>query len=517
VNSAKRENAWWLPLSLSALLYAALFYVRTQQAWALFGQVVDLYPIAQFLRGIPLDATTDQLRVVSYILLGMISILYLCAMCWAPRAVTSRDAQRRAYISWVVAPYVVLGLVSLILYPSVSAPLDTIDYTVYARIQLVHGGNPYAVPGNDYAGVEPLLQFAEAKQRPAVYGPLALYAGLPPVILGGGELLPSVLGFKILFFLMGLLGVWFIWTYHTRSVAIQSEEVIAAGVLVAWNPILHLVSHGEGHNDILMAVFFAASMVAVGMQKPIWAFVSWTMSFLVKFISAPLAVPLVVWTIRQDQTGGRSAGRRLALVGLILSTLLVSVAFAPFGPAAILQTVFSRYGGLVSSAGESKIAMLSALASGASSRLGMEWSAGALTAFIGLALPLSWILFTMLRGLTVREASAIAVVGVESFLFYLTFVSLPVYAQYVVTPVVLAGFLPARAQWHRAAVVVASLAFAWDSLYLVYPSNSFAPWENYLHQLSHLSAFLVLLTWIGLGLFRSLLHPATARVPSVQP
>ncbi len=484
---ANDQNAkFWLPLALGCLLYLGLFALRTAQARAVFGDRVDLYPLAAW-RTLPLDATPDQLRLASYLLLGLVALAYLFAIRAAPRL-----ASRDGFLKWVIAPYIVLGLSSLVFYPAVSAPLDTVDYTMHARIQLVHGNNPYLARGADYEGTEPLLRFAEAKQRPAVYGPVALYAGLIPALVGGGSLVASILAFKALFFSAGLLVLWLIWVYGAHMPDGHGGRAILSGVIVGWNPVLHLVSHGAGHNDILMALFLAGSVVAIGLHKPLWGFVGWTMSVLVKFISAPLVIPLVAWSARRAKTGDGLSGSRLALVGLALSGLIAAAAFAPYGPAGVLQTVTTRYAGLVDAAGTSKIGILANLASRLLSRIGIDWTSASLASVIGLALPLAWLLFTALRGWNVSDAAGFVRVAVESFLFYITFVSLPVYAQYVVTPLVLAGFLSARDKWHLAAVIVASLALVWDSLYLVYPARSYALWENILHQVSHASVLVVL-------------------------
>ncbi len=486
-----RHRVVLLPLGLSVLFYLAFYIVRTAQAHAAFGGMVDLYPVAAWI-GLSLDATPDQLRFASYLLLGLVALAYLMAIRMALRL-----AAKDEFLTWVIAPYIVLGMTSLVFYPAVSPPLDTVDYTMYARIQINHGDNPYLARGADYESTEPLLQFAEAKQRPAVYGPIALYAGLIPAVFGGGSLVASILAFKALFFSAGLLILWFIWVYGAHAAEGHAGRAIVSGVFVGWNPVLHLVSHGAGHNDILMALFLAGSVVAMGMRKPLWCFVGWTLSVLVKFISAPLVLPVVAWSARRARTSEGLSGGRLALVGLTLSGLITATAFAPYGFAGVTQTLTSRYGGLVNAAGTSKVGILAGLAARVLSQVGVDWTASALATVIGLALPAAWLLFTALRGWNVHDADGFVRVAVESFLFYITFVALPVHAQYVVTPLVLAGLLSAKDKWHLTAVIAASLALVWDSLYLVYPSRAYAPWEDAFHQVSHASVLFVLLVYCG--------------------
>ncbi len=483
------------PLGLGVVSYGMLYYVRTLQAWSEFGRTVDLYPLAGLVRSLELPAGADQLRWMSYTLFAIISVSYLWAVSLASNC-RMLQASSRDYYGWVVVPYLVLGLVSLVLYPAVSRPLDTVDGAVHARTELLRNENPYLTTGLAVKRDEPLVQFMEVKDRPLIYGPVHQYLSLLPAALGQGQLLPTILAFKSLYFLAGLSVLWLIWVFHSRLDSPDRQWALLSGVIVGWNPILHLVSHGEGHNDILMATLLAASIVAMGFQKTLLAFGGWAGSLLVKFVSAPLFFALLAWSCIHDTTAKLSKTLKLTAAGVLLSAAMMVVAFMPFGTAGLVQTVSSRYGSLVDSGGESKIAALSGLVSTISNHLGIPAEDASVAAWIGLIVPLTWGLFTAWRGCSVRCESDFVRVAVESLLIYVTFVSLPVYAQYVVTPVVLAGLLSAQDYWHRAAVIVASLALAWDSLFLVYLPPTLPGWELFLHRVSHFVVLSVFVAYV---------------------
>jgi hypothetical protein len=85
-------------------------------------------------------------------------------------------------------------------------------------------------------------------------------------------------------------------------------------------------------------------------------------------------------------------------------------------------------------------------------------------------------------------------VVIESYLVYVTLVALPAYAQYVITPALIVGFLVAG-NWHRAAVVLVSLAYLWDQFFIVYFPQKPLGWESGFHQASHVLIILIVLAY----------------------
>ena len=485
--------------------YIAFFYIRTLQARAWFGDIVDIYPVAASMRPIGglAGASQQSLRWLSYGLFGLIAGLYLLAL-WAvaKQKPGSRQELRRQYLGWVLVPYVLFGLLSLLLYPHYSRPVDTVDYTMQARVQYVYGENPYIVPGGAFADRDALAQHMEAKQRASVYGPAWQLMSLLPGMVGSGRLILSIVAMKVWVFAAGLLCLWLLWLYFDRAVPFLPQRpapALLGGMLLAWNPALHLISHGEGHNDIWMAVFLAAALALFACQRRLWAFVAWAASVLVKFISAPFGLALVVATFAAQASMQRAARARVIAAGLALSALLAAAVIAPFGPAAVLASVSGRYGDLIASGGDSKISLAAGLLARMLGKAGIQSSAAAIAPIVGLLLPLSWLLYGLLRSLWARDAERLAKVGVESFLIYLTFVAIPVYAQYTLPAVVLAAFL-ATGRWHRLAALLVSLALTWDSLFLVYLPPAYPAWEGYVHQLSHVVLVFVALLWLGASL-----------------
>jgi hypothetical protein len=495
-----KKHRLLFPLALSILSYALLFYVRTQQAWARFGAEVGTYPISGLLRAVSIPLSSDGLRWLSYGLFALTGIGYL----WGIKGVLhySPDAAASGqYVRWVVIPYLLLGLASLFLYPHLSTPTDTVDYTMHARIQVVQNANPYVVPGASYSSSEPLVAHMEAKQRPSVYGPVWQFLSLFPGVIGAGELLPSIFAFKVLFFIDGLVCLWLIWLFHSQPGIMEYRQLLVSGVIVGWNPILHLISHGEGHNDIAMAVFVAMMTVALTLKRPTFSLISWGASALVKFISAPLVIPLAFTLYRSSPESRTIARIKPILIGLAIVALLSIASTAPFGSVAILSNISSRYSGLVGAAGDSKVSIAAGLVSRMMSLVGGNVTPAESAPLIGFALPLVWLLFTCVRTLSVIDVNTCVRVALESFLFYVTFVSIPTYAQYAVTPVILAGFLFAG-RWHRLTAVAVSLALAWDSLFIVYLPPTYPAWEAILHQLSHVVVVAVFMAYLFVRMIR---------------
>lgn len=495
------------PFILSALAYLGFFYVRTQQAWNRFGELVDLYPVSRRLRLFfpSLDLTVDQWRWTSYLLLLMIAGCYLWVL-WQLNNCTSSPSnvgRGRHYFQSIVLPYCLFGLISLFAYPHVSRPMDTVDYAVHARIWTAHRDNPYVVSGFEYVKDEPLVRFMEVKRGPTLYGPFWQYVSLLPAFFGQGDLLASILAYKALFFLLGGLCLWLIWAFHIHVGGTGLSAVLVGGAIVAWNPLMHLVSHGGGHNDIVMATFAAGIVVALVLRRTTWSFVSWSLASTVKFITAPLLIPSLALLLRRGATQDKTHSRFMpTLYGLFTSAVVTILVIMPFGLWNVLGSVSGRYGGLIDSEGTSKISILVTLLSRITQAIGLAMEPDQLNFFVGLALPASWLLYTLVRGLGVRDVQSFVKVAIESFLFYVTFVSLPVHAQYMVTPLILAGFVYTGA-WHRLAVVIASLALVWDSLLLVYLPSNYPSWERYGHQLSHLTVIIVVAAYLSIRAFRS--------------
>lgn len=374
--------------------------------------------------------------------------------------------------------------------------MDTADYAIHARVELFHNQNPYLMPGELYTSDEPLASFMEAKGRPSVYGPVWQYISLLPGLLGGGRVIPSVLIFKVFFSITGLACLGLIWLFHAQDNPLRSQ-VLAAGVLVGWNPLLHLISHGEGHNDIVMAFLVAGMIVALAFQHSRLAIVAWLLSVLVKFVSGPLIVPLVATIYSTRKSSSLIARVEPLATGAMLAAVLTLIAFAPFGATALWNNVSIRYGGLTAAAGDSKTAVAVDLLTRVDAWVGIHIPASTAMSIVSLSFPVIWIGYTVMRGWRVREVNGLTKIAIESFLLYLTVVALPVYAQYAITPVVVAGFL-VGARWHTIAVILISIALGWDSLLLVYIPNNVPTWETLFHQLSHLTAPCILVFYLVL-------------------
>lgn len=501
-NPDSNSKRLFLYLAINLAAYVLFLWVRTLQSWLWFGDTIDPYPVAHWLRQMALSISVswnlDQLRLISYALFACMSATYLFVL-WEARSLekVEESLQKKQYVLWVILPYIAIGLVVLIFYPHISRPTDTADYAMHARVQAIYAQNPYTTPGVNFVDTEPLAQLMEAKTRPSVYGPVWQYVSMLPGLAAGDRPLATIILYKILFFLAGMLSLLLIWHYH-HQVNRPSSYLFIGGLSVAWNPVLHLISHGEGHNDILMGLFMLAAILVLSYEKQPLAYVIWGIATLTKFITAPLLAPLVIASLRLSQTRKRVIVDMA--VGGILVVLMASLLYLPFGMAGV-NVALGRYSELAADEGLSKAALITRSLEYVFHTVGLALPKSWLAVFAALVLPLFWLGYTCIRSLTVGSLNQLVKVSLESILVWLTLVAMPVYAQYAVMPVILLGLLQ-YGYWHRVAVIGVSLALTWDALLLVYPPSPIPRVEMYLHQLSHMAAIFVLLAYAVVFLFR---------------
>lgn len=200
---------------------------------------------------------------------------------------------------------------------------DLFNYMLSARVQWVHGANPLITPPLAYPDDPWLRLLFFWREVPSPYGPLWSLITLVPHTLGGGDLIATVIAYKVTA-VVGLL---------TASVcAGMAAERLRPGrgglaaLALAWNPLVVWHTAGNGHNDAVFAAFLALAALLLVSGQPEPALVAFTASVLVKFATA-LTVPLVlVWWWRRRPVLPLSG----LLPGIAASAALTAVAYAPY-------------------------------------------------------------------------------------------------------------------------------------------------------------------------------------------
>jgi hypothetical protein len=149
----------------------------------------------------------------------------------------------------------VIAVAAFVLAPPLLS-LDVFSYASYARLEALHGLNPYAHPPSAVPGDEAVGYVVDFRDAVSSYGPLFTLFTVPFAHLG----LPGFLwSFKALSGL-AVLGTAAI---ASRLAAIRGLDPRPAAALVALNPLVLVHVVGGAHNDALMALLMIAGVAAV--------------------------------------------------------------------------------------------------------------------------------------------------------------------------------------------------------------------------------------------------------------
>jgi alpha-1,6-mannosyltransferase len=139
---------------------------------------------------------------------------------------------------------VLLHLIFVIAPPLLSS--DIFNYVGYARLEVVHGLNPYIHPLSA-APIDPSYVYVGWPLNTTAYGPLFTIASLP---LGWVSFTSGIWVLKSVTALASLGCVALIWACATRL----GRPPLPATLFFGLNPVLLVYAVGGAHNDLLMLV-----------------------------------------------------------------------------------------------------------------------------------------------------------------------------------------------------------------------------------------------------------------------
>ena len=213
-----------------------------------------------------------------------------------------REAWRgRLSVRWVIG--VGLGLHLLALLTPLFLSRDVYSYAIYGRMVSVYGVNPYVDIPASFPGdpVYPLVSVDWIDSR-SVYGPAfsAIAAGVSAVVSSPPAI---VMAFKALA-VAASAGTMVLVAAAARR--IRPERAAFAAALMGWNPVVLFHGAAGGHNDTLVGLALAASVLMVLRGRDLWATAILVAGSLVKVSAGvPLAAVVVASVIRAPP------GRRL--------------------------------------------------------------------------------------------------------------------------------------------------------------------------------------------------------------
>ncbi len=315
-------------LGLAAIQYGTPPIFTAQSHWGLNSEGVRHF--AESLFGV----TFETFDTRSYILLFrcLLSLAYVSYGMALLAALQGGVLSGRLVLPWIVA--LSLGL-AVLCPPSLSN--DSYAYVAYARMQVLHGANPYVeAPQVLVAAGDPIVHYL-SWDMPSVYGPVwlmtsfGLIAGLPAEALWL-QVLAMKLVEAIALIAAALVGRQIAEHFNPRK---GDLALYAIGL----NPLFLVEGPGNGHNDLLMMTLVLVSILCFVKKRYLVSGVVLGLAVGVKFV--PLA--LLPWMMLE---AGRDLHWRAKLkLGLLLTALTLLplvIAYAPLYQGAQTWQAFQR-------------------------------------------------------------------------------------------------------------------------------------------------------------------------------
>ena len=223
----------------------------------------------------------------------------------------------RALPGRLIAGAILAGIAAFVAAPPLLS-LDVFSYVSYARLDALHGLNPYESPPSAVPGDEALAFVEDWREAVSVYGPLFTIATEP---LGQLSLAAAVWSLKLVAGLSVLAIAWVV----ARLAALRGIDPGFAAALVALNPLVLVHVVGGAHNDGLMVALMIGSVAAVLAGRQLWGGIGQVAAVAVK-ASALLVAPFAL--------AGADRRPRLAAGITLGAALIVGLGLLAYGSSA---------------------------------------------------------------------------------------------------------------------------------------------------------------------------------------
>lgn len=242
--------------------------------------------------------------------------LYLVAW-WAVGKINTREAWYFVF-GWAA----ILCVPMVLLYPY--GARDIFDYILRGRIFGIYGQNPYIQVSSAFP-TDPFFNYGWWKEFPSPYGPLWELIASVGVRLAGDGVIANILTFKIISVIFFFAtAVFIVLTLYRHA----PERALRGTLLFLWNPVVLFEVVGNGHNDITMLMWIAASIWAAANKH--WRLTVWFLALgaVFKFIPV-LLLPTAGLIGLVNQPDNRSKWKYFLVTGL--GCLLIwFIAYLPF-------------------------------------------------------------------------------------------------------------------------------------------------------------------------------------------
>ena len=232
--------------------------------------------------------------------------------------------QVRGRAAWliVLGSTLAFSLALLFLYP-IDA-VDIFENIMHGRIFSVYGANPFRDVAKQFPA-DPFYPYLVWRRTPSAYGPIWEILAGGVVRLAGNGLIANVLAFKLVNALFLAISIGLVAAILRRM---APERALAGVVLLAWNPVVLYETIGNGHNDIVMAVWILAAAWALMSRRYTLAILALLMGALIKFM--PLLLIPIAGLIALRDLPDTTARLRFLVITLLSAAAIIVVAYSPF-------------------------------------------------------------------------------------------------------------------------------------------------------------------------------------------
>jgi glycosyl transferase family 87 len=165
-------------------------------------------------------------------------IFILMGLCYLGVLALADSVRVRVGIGVILA----MNLIFILAPPLLSS--DLFNYVGYARLQTIHGLDPYVHPLSA-APTDSSYIYVGWPLNTTAYGPLFTFATLP---LGWLSFPTAIWTLKVVTGLASIACVWLVWACATRL----GRPALPATLFYGLNPVLLAYAVGGAHNDLLM-------------------------------------------------------------------------------------------------------------------------------------------------------------------------------------------------------------------------------------------------------------------------
>jgi hypothetical protein len=217
---------------------------------------------------------------------------------------------------------------------------DAYAYTLYGRLLVLHGADPYTQVQGQFAD-DPFMPMTYFLPWPSWYGPLwtLLSGGVAQIV--GERLGLAVLVFRLLAIAGALASAWLILAIARR---LAPERAAQAAAFLLWNPLLVLETGLSGHNDAIVAALLLLGLWLSLRGRPVAGALGLLGAALIK-LATGLLLPLYLLAVLRSLKDWPDRARYLAQVGVAslaqIGLLYGLTRASPLSP--VVQSASSTY------------------------------------------------------------------------------------------------------------------------------------------------------------------------------